>query len=277
MMIILLEECNFMCAHCLREDEPMESGYKLSFRQLQLCLSDCRKLESIGWVHFTGGEPTLWREKNLYLVDLLLEISKAGFTPGFTSNGSFFVDYSRCHDFFVKYVNSSTMPLRVYFSIDTFHRNFNPEKGRALCLDNVMKCKQELPPAKASQLDISVIVTISKDFKSLLPDEMIRYYESLGIAFGFVPLFPVGRAKSFSHLCPDLSSDDPKDLGAYQNFHQNKIKKKRNKTKGRHRADFINLIGDVYYFANPWRKIGQLGNLPETIIRAYSSQTEGLC
>ena len=271
MMIFLLEECNFACDHCLKEDEPMVRGYKLSFTQLQSCLSDCQRLESISWVHFTGGEPTLWKEGKRSLIDLLIEISKAGFTPGFTSNGSLFVDCGVCYDFFTRYINSSTMPLRVYFSIDTFHRNFDPEEGRAPSLENVMKCKQELPPAKASQLDISVIVTISRDFKSLLPDEMIRYYESLGIAFGFVPLFPMGKAKSFSHLCPDLDSDDPKDLGAYLNYHQNEIPKRRNKTKSRHRADFINLIGNDYYFTNPWRKVAQLGNLPDTIIRAYSN------
>jgi molybdenum cofactor biosynthesis enzyme MoaA len=166
MMIFLLEECNFTCAHCVREDEPMVPGYKLSLGQLQLCLSDCRALESIRWVHFSGGEPTLWTERNRDLVDLLLNISKAGFTPGFTTNGSFFVDYSRCHDFFGKYVDGSTMPLRVYLSIDTFHRNFDVEKGRAQSLDNVMKCKQELPRAKADLLDIAVLVVVSKVLNS---------------------------------------------------------------------------------------------------------------
>ena len=271
MMIFLLEACNFTCAHCLREDEPMMRGYRFSFRQLRLCLSDCLKLESISWVHFTGGEPTLWKEKNLYLIDLLLEIAKAGYTPGFTSNGSFFGNYRRCYDFFAKYVDSTTMPLRVYFSIDTFHRNFNPDKGRARSLDNVLKCKQELPPAKASQLDISVIATISKDYNSLLPDEMVRYYESRGVVFGFVPLYPMGRAKSLSHLCPDLDSDEPEDLGAYQKYHLDKIRKKPDKSKNRNTADFLNLIGNDYYFTKPWRKVAQLGNLPDTIIRAYSN------
>ena len=42
----------------------MDPGYQLSFRQLQLCLSDCRGLKSITWVHFSGGEPTLWTEAN---------------------------------------------------------------------------------------------------------------------------------------------------------------------------------------------------------------------
>lgn len=250
----------------------MAQGYKFTFSRLQACLSDCRKLEGISWVHFTGGEPTLWKEKNLRLIDLLLEIAKAGFIPGFTSNGSFFVDYGKCRDFFAGYANTSAMPLRVYLSIDTFHRNFNPEKGRARSLDNVMKCKQELSPASADQLNISVIATISRDFDSVLPDEMIRYYESLGVNFGFVPLFPIGRAKAFSHLCPDLGSDNPKDLGAYRRFCRKDDRRRRAESGNRHRAEFINLIGDDYYFTNPWRKVARLNHLPDAIISAYSGQ-----
>ncbi|MFW9842853.1 MAG: radical SAM protein [Candidatus Thorarchaeota archaeon] len=271
MMIFLLEVCNFACSHCLREDEPMKPGYRLSSEQLRLCLSDCRKMESISWVHFTGGEPTLWTEGKRSLVDLLLEIAKAGFTPGFTTNGSLFIDYSRCHDFFAKCVNSSTMPLGVYLSIDTFHRNFHPDKGRAQSLDNVMKCKQKLPSVEASRLDVSVIATISKDFKSLLPEEMIRYYESSGVAIGFIPLKSMGKAKSFSHLCPDLSSENPEDLGAYRHFHEKRSQKKQGKIRNQYSAEFINLIGNDYYFTKPWRKVARLGHLPDTILLAYTN------
>jgi molybdenum cofactor biosynthesis enzyme MoaA len=276
MMIFLLEECNFTCSHCLREDWPMDSGYRFSFKQLQLCLSDCRKLENIRWVHFTGGEPTLWKEDNRNLADLLLEISKAGFTPGFTTNGSSFVDYGACYEFFAKYVDGSSMPLRVYLSIDTFHGNFDPIKERAKSLDNILECKRVLLRAQADRLEINVMAVISRDFDSLLPDGMIRYYESRGLAFGFLPLLPGGRANSFNHLCPDLSSDNPKDLGAYKLVHQKKSGKKRAKTENRHTADFINLIGNDYYFTNPWRKVAQIGNLPDTLISAYSSPAEDL-
>jgi MoaA/NifB/PqqE/SkfB family radical SAM enzyme len=272
MMIFLLEECNLTCAHCAREDEPMDPGYKLSFEQFQSCLSDCRNLESVRWIHFSGGEPTLWTDENRNLINLLLEISKAGFMPGFTSNGSSFVDYGKCHDFFEQYVDGSTMPLRVYLSIDTFHRNFNVAKGRARILDNVMKCKQKLPSAKADLLDISVLVAVSKDPESLLPDEMIRHYESLGAVFGFVPLFPDGKAKSFSHLCPDCSSDNPEDLGAYRRFHQKERWKRRIEIRKRGGTDHIILIGGDYYFSEPWRKVGQPGHLPDPIISAYSGR-----
>jgi MoaA/NifB/PqqE/SkfB family radical SAM enzyme len=270
MMIFLLEECNFECAHCGREDEPMDPGYKLFFGQLQGCLSDCRNLESIRWVHFSGGEPTLWKEGDRDLGDLLLEIADAGYTPGFTSNGSLFVNYSRCRDFFTRYVDNSSATLRVYFSIDTFHKNFNAEKGRARSLDNIIRLKQGLPTIKADLLDISVLVAVSKDVDSLLPDEMIQHYESLGISFGYVPLYPIGKAKSFSHLCPDLDSDNPDDLGAYRRFHKKEIRKKRDDTRNLFRTDHIILIGDNYYFSDPWYKVGRLGHLPDEIVREYS-------
>jgi molybdenum cofactor biosynthesis enzyme MoaA len=276
MMILLLEKCNFTCAHCVREDEPMDPDYKLSFEQFRSCLSDCRKLESISWVHFTGGEPTLWAERKRDLVDLLLEIAKAGFTPGLTTNGSFFVDYDRCHGFFGKYADNSDMPLRVYLSIDTFHNNFSAKRARARSLDNVIKCKQELPRERAELLDIVVQAVVSKDPQSLLPTEMIEHYEFLGVRFGFVPLLPKGKAKSFRHLCPDLSSSNPEDLGAYRPFHEKKSQEKRGRTKSRNRVDFIHLIGNDYYLANPWRKVAQLGHLPDTIIRAYSRPAGGI-
>lgn len=283
MAILLLETCNFECPHCVRIDEPMAPGYQLSFRQLQLCLSDCRTLESIDWVHFSGGEPTLWAEGDRDLVDLLLEIAKAGYTPAFTTNGSSFVDYNKCHDFLKRYVSRSTTRLTVWLSIDTFHRNFDVEKGRAQSLDNVAKCKQNLPRKKVDLLDIRVIVCISKDFETLLPDEMIRHYESLGMAFHFVPLAANGKARQqLRHLCPDLNSDDPEDLGAYQRFHQKQGRKKpkADETRNRDKAEAICLIDNDYYLpiANEhdselpyrWPKAGRLGQLPDAIVRAYA-------
>jgi MoaA/NifB/PqqE/SkfB family radical SAM enzyme len=280
MMIFLLEECNFDCPHCVRGDEPMDIGYKLSFRQLQLCLSDCRRLESITWIHFSGGEPTIWREGDRDLVDLLLEISNHGFTPGFTTNGSSFLDYDRCQDFFRRYVDRSISPLRLYFSIDTFHGNFDIEKGRALSLDNLTKYKQGLPRNEADLLDTRVVTVISKDYESLLPDEMVDHYQSLGVSFGFIPLGFRGRARSLGHLCPDLESDNPEDLGAYQRFITEDERKTRDKIGSLEEANNLVLIGDTYYarvhgnqtFRESWQKIAQLDNLPDTIVRAYTEE-----
>ena len=261
MMIFLLEECNFSCNHCVREEEPMLPGYKLSFEQLRLCLSDCHKLETIDWIHFSGGEPTLWIDKKLDLADLLIEISKAGFEPGFTTNGSYFNDYKKCNELLQKYFNNSNKRLRLYLSIDTFHQNFDFQKGRAKSLDNVIEYKMDLPSVKKKLFNLTVLSTISKDSKSLLPNEMIEHYESLGVTFVFLPLKAAGKAKSFLHLCPNLESDKQEELGAYYLFYQKK--------KERDTISNIVLIGNDYYLPNPWRKVGRLGHLPENIIDIY--------
>lgn len=280
---MLLEPCNFDCSHCLRSEEPMVPGYRLSFRQLQQCLADCCALKTITWVHFSGGEPTLWTEGELDLVDLLLEIAQAGYTPAFTTNGSLFVEPSRCQDFFERYVNSSAARLMVFLSIDTFHRNFNARGGRAQSLDNVVKCKQRLPPEKAESLDIRVAACVSKDTKSLLPDGMVRYYESLGISFAFGPLRPLGKARDLRHLCPDVDSEEPEDLGAFQCFHEPELRGSTPKQRrGREAGEALCLIGSDYFlpYQDPergyrWPKVAHLGSMPQDIVQAYSRGNVG--
>jgi MoaA/NifB/PqqE/SkfB family radical SAM enzyme len=266
MMVFLLEECNFSCPHCVREDEPMLPGYKLTLQQLGACLKDCQDLKTIEWVHFSGGEPTLWNEGKLDLADLLITISKAGFMPGFTTNGSDFDDYVKCNNFLKKYFNNADKKLRLFISIDTFHNNFDVDKGRAESLDNVLRCKTEMPPEKDELLDITVLVTVSKDNTSLLPNDMISHYESKGVKFNYVPLDSKGKARSLAHLCPDLGSDKPEDLGAYFPFHE---KKKKDELKST-----LILIGEDYYlydydhsieFTQRWNKIALLGDLEEKI------------
>ncbi|MBC8232882.1 radical SAM protein [bacterium] len=280
----LLEECNFSCVHCSRYDAPMYPGYKLSFEQMKLCLSDCQDLHSVQGIHFTGGEPTLWTDGNSEFVDLLIEVSKADINPCFTTNGSHFVDYQKCNDFFLQYLDDSSKPLDIFISIDTFHRNLDVEsragslpvkKGRSNSLDDVIKYKRlglssgayrnQMPPENGKLLNIIVVVVVSKDFNSLLPDEMVKHYEYLGLAFNFIPLQLKGKAKSLSHLCPSLKSDKPEDLGAYYRFHQQKKKRKRDAN------NHIVLFDNDYYLASyidgkvRLRKFARLGHLQETL------------
>jgi hypothetical protein len=212
------------------------------------------------------------------LVDLLLVIAQSGFDPGFTTNGSSFLNYDRCRRFLRRYIDASTKRLRLYLSIDTFHKNFNAATGRSHSLDNVMRCRQELPCDKRELLDTRVIVVVSKELESLLPDEMVTHYESMGVSFGFVPLHLRGRARSMSHLCPDLNSDNPEDLGAYQRFCGEKGCESSERAASPDKAAHIVLIGDDYYapvdddqgFGNKWQKVARLGHLPDELIRAYS-------
>jgi MoaA/NifB/PqqE/SkfB family radical SAM enzyme len=277
MMILLLEECNFACPHCIRDEEPMAPGYRLTFEQLKACLRDCRRLPSVSWVHFSGGEPTLWEEEGRDLVDLLLAISTAGLVPGFTSNGSAFLEYDECERFLRRYLDASIAPLRLYLSIDSFHGNFDGDTGRARSLDHVLECRRRLPEDRAERLETRVLTAVSKDPGSLLPDEMVAHYESLGVEFIFVPLRSMGRARALADICPVLESDDPEDLGAYAPFHRERADRPDRDLEG-DRALSIILIGGEYHLflegesalGHRWRGIGHLGALPDSIVGQYS-------
>jgi MoaA/NifB/PqqE/SkfB family radical SAM enzyme len=240
-------------------------------------LADCYRLEGISWVHFTGGEPTLWREGDRTLIDLLVEISSHGFTPGFTTNGSFFEDIGKCRELLTAYAENSTTPMRLCLSIDTFHRNFDPVSRRAKSLDNIVECIGDLSSSQADLFKIRVMAVISKDNASLLQKEMIRHYELLGVSFGFAALRLGGRARSFGHLCPDLSSDAAEGLGAYHQFHRRTSAVSHSHDTNVILADFINLIGEDYYFTSPWRNVGHLGDLPSELLEAYQGPNDGRC
>lgn len=264
-MVFLLEECNFSCAHCVREDEPMEIGYKLSFEQHRRFLADCLSLESVRWVEHSGGETTLWSDGDLDLTDILIAEARAGFEPGFTSNGSLFVDSATCHDFFQKYFASVAMPLRVYISIDIFHKNYDAQKGRCLSLDNILSYRDNLPAPKRGMLDIIPLTYVTRETSSVLPEEMRRHYQKRGAPFRVLPVRPVGKARSFAHLCPDLSSDSSDKLGAYYPFRPDRPRDARSD------ASNLVLIGENYLLPEPeWHVIGRLGDLPRAAIDAYS-------
>ncbi len=257
--VALLDECNFSCIHCSRSDY-IYPGYKLSLEQMEASLSDCHDLPSIQRVYFTGGEPTLWKNENMDFAGVLVEVADSGFIPGFTTNGSNFLEYSKCHDFLERYFGASSRPLHIFISVDTFHGNFDPETERAESLDNVIRYRTNTH-GKEDLLSISVAATISKDPNSLLPDDMIKHYESLGVGFGFRPLMLRGKAQSLGHLCPKLDSDKPEDLGAYYRFRPQQRREPPRR---------LVLFDGDYYLSNPLEKVAQIGNLPEEIRQAYS-------
>ena len=101
---------------------------------------------------------------------------------------------------------------------------------------------------------------------------MIKYYQSLGLTFFFLPLKAVGKAKSLSHLCPNLESEKQEELGAFYHFY------KKENWEGDETSNIV-LIGDEYYWPQPrlkkgsigyeFIKIGSIGHLPLKIINKY--------
>ena len=211
--LTLLHKCNFKCPHCAflwvgdTDDHVIKPGYKLTWEQIQTFISDCQSIEDkIFSVVINGGEPTLWEEGDRKFIDVALAIAEGGVFPTFNTNGSYFVDYQQCYDFFHRYAEEGKLPLMTFVSVDKFHNNYDREKGRAVSLDNIKKVLDEMPEDKRAMHRVHIITIVSKDPDSYLPAGMKEHYGASGITQGDFPLQPRGRAKKdLADEVPDMS------------------------------------------------------------------------
>ncbi|MBN1571261.1 MAG: hypothetical protein JXA73_25725 [Acidobacteria bacterium] len=248
MGVSLLHKCNLNCEHCGyiyigdAEDHIIRPGYRLTWNQVMTAIQDCVSLKDSYWnLNYTGGEPTLWEEDGKDLVDILIATAKAGELPTFNSNGIYFNDYDRCYSFFHRYIEGCSTPLKTFISMDKFHRNYDQEKGRAQSLDTILKVFDTFPSGQKSLLSIHVIIIVTKDPNSSLPDEMKQHYGSMGVTFGDFPMLNIGKAKNLKDQIPDFPGFSPPP------------RKKEDGPPG------AVLVGDDYYLGE--KKIGKLGHL----------------
>ena len=254
--VTLLQKCNFNCPHCGylytgdSDDHEIKPGYRLTFDQIRRLTADCKSIENerFGFV-LNGGEPTLWEDGDLKLIDLLLTIAEEGINPSFNTNGSYFENIYQCRAFFYSYAEEAKLPLMTAISIDKFHGNYDREKGRADSLDNIVKVLYEMPAEKREMHHVHVITIVTKDPESCLPDEMKEYYESKGITFGEFPLQPIGRAKNLMDEIPDS-----------EEFFKNQPSPPEKAPEG---MPMATLIGEYYYKTG--KKLARLGNLKALI------------
>ena len=250
--VALLHKCNFNCSHCgylytgENDDHGIKPDYRLKWEQIMALLEDCKKTEEMNWAFIiNGGEPTLWEEGDLGLIDVLLETQKAGVRPAYNTNGSYFTEPTQCCDFFHKYADNAEMPLMTAVSIDDFHDNFDREKGRAESLDNIIEVLDEMPAEKREMHRVHVITIVTKDPASALPPEMKTYYEAKGITFGDFPLQPIGRAKKLMDRMPD----PPESMKSGPNM--------------AYEMTFANVIGD--YYTRHGKNVAKLGCLKDLV------------
>lgn len=227
--VTLLHKCNFNCSHCgylytdNSDDHALRPGYRLSWEQIKRLIAECKSIKNERFTFiFNGGEPTLWEEGELKLIDILLLTADGEINPSFNTNGSLFTDYGRCRDFLYQYSENARSPLITAISIDKFHDNYDRKKGRAECLDNIIKVLDEMPAGKKAMHRVRVITIVSNDPGSYLPREMKEYYSKKGITFGEFPLHPIGRAKDLMDEMPDaeeffksLGTPPANDSGEY--------------------------------------------------------------
>ena len=248
MGISLLHKCNFSCEHCGyiyiadEEDHIIRPGYRLTWDQVMTAIQDCASLENSYWnVNYTGGEPTLWKEDGKDFVDILIATAKGGTLPTYNTNGSYFEDYDKCYQFFHKYLDNTDVPLKTFISMDKFHKNYDQEKGRAKSLDTIAKVQETFPGEQRKLLPVHVVIIVTKDPDSSLPEEMKKHYGSMGVTFGDFPMLNVGKAKKLKDQQPEFSGF---------NFPLPKV--------GSGPMVLV-LVGDDYYASS--KKVGKLGRM----------------
>jgi MoaA/NifB/PqqE/SkfB family radical SAM enzyme len=248
MGVSLLHKCNFNCEHCGyiyigdAEDHIIRPGYRLTWDQVMTAIKDCTGLRNSYWnMNYTGGEPTLWEEDGKDLVDILIATANSGILASYNTNGSYFDDYEKCYEFFRKYTDNTDAPLHTFISMDKFHKNYDQEKGRAKSLDNIAKVLDAFPDDKRKLFPVRVIIIVTKDPNSSLPEEMKRHYDSMGISFGDFPMMKIGKAKNLKNQLPE-----------FPGF-------KRMPQKEGEGPRVLVLVGNDYYRGN--KKIGKLGRM----------------
>ncbi len=248
MGVSLLHKCNFNCEHCGyiyigdAEDHIIRPGYRLTWDQVLTAIRDCGSLDSSYWnMNYTGGEPTLWKEDGKDLADILIATAKVGVLPTFNTNGSYFEDYDKSREFFLRYLDSTDVPLKTFISMDKFHKNYDQEKGRAKSLDTITRVRETLPGEQRDLLPVHVVIIVTRDPNSSLPEEMKKHYGSMGVTFGDFPMLDIGKAKKLKDQQPEFQGykfDLPKVGNGPQ---------------------VLVLVGDDYYSGN--KKIGKLGHM----------------
>ena len=80
--ILMTYKCNFECDHCFLYSGPNADG-TMTLPQIRTVLDESRKIESVDWIYFEGGEPTLFYPSMLEGVRLARNM---GFKVGIVTN-----------------------------------------------------------------------------------------------------------------------------------------------------------------------------------------------
>lgn len=207
--------CNKSCQGCLRSARSPIPGTPdgITYDKFKQFMEDLRVLGSqcqIKSQYVTGGEPTLWREGDRDVADLLAQLSELRLSDHVTmaSNGKLFEDAAYARDFFTRLSAATAGYVTVGISIGRFQENFS-DSGY-VALDNLIQLSEE----PGIRLRPFVILTLAVDDDT---DERVRRaYPDVPIRVR--PLAPLGEAALMPGACPSLrmSGRDKSTLGAYR-------------------------------------------------------------
>jgi uncharacterized Fe-S cluster-containing radical SAM superfamily protein len=202
--------CNKNCDACLRP--PKLRKHHLRQNDFSRYLADLATLSGsrkIKYQFVTGGEPTIWRDREMDITDLLAALTDLGYvgTIVMPTNGMVLEDRLAARELLCRLVRRISRPIVVGVSVASYQHNLDASGCAAL--ENLLALRQEL----AGKVIPIALVTLSVDDDTydLLSREYPRLYKRV------TALAPMGGAAEMREACPSLSlgGSDKSTLGSF--------------------------------------------------------------
>lgn len=206
----LTDACNKRCRVCLRV--PGEQSHHLDRDTFSHYLEDIDRVSRVyplGFQFVTGGEPTIWKDNGMDVVDVLSALSKNGKIRSITlpTNGKLLAKKDFAEAFLERISRNVSQTIIIGLSIAEYQENLID--GNCKALDNLIA--QTAKPGNKI-FPVTLVTLFKKDdtdkiLKQNYPDVIQRV----------TPLAPLGAGENELEECPSLSlaGSDKKDLGAF--------------------------------------------------------------
>jgi hypothetical protein len=253
----LTDACNKNCTACLRS--PDATKHTLSFDDFQAYLGDLRRLSEryrIKHQFITGGEPTLWKDGDKDMVDILAAVKATGIVDTVTmpTNGKVFEDIHVARDLARRISSRIEGSVIVGVSIAGYQKNLDGNGCEAL--DNLLTVCRE-PGIKL--VTIALVTLASIDHTS---ETLSRIYPA--VSQRVTPLAPMGKATVMKDACPCLSlaGNDKSTVGSYLPHFRKDVTKKLGVSDAdfdsmpnveiMNRLSFFNNCGASFFVKTGW-------------------------
>ncbi|MCP4601985.1 MAG: 4Fe-4S cluster-binding domain-containing protein [Proteobacteria bacterium] len=217
----ITDACNKKCRACLRM--PISNKHRLKYDKYKMYLRDLvrvSKTHKIEYQFITGGEPTIWKDRNRDITDILASLDELKLVKTVTmpTNGKLFENRDTARDLLKRISERIDSYIMVGISVAKYQENFNENGCEAL--ENIVSVCED-PQVKIMPL---ALVTLSTD-----DDTSERLYAQYPYVFQRVTaLAPLGGGSDMSEECPSisLSGNDKSSAGAFLPHFRGDVTKK---------------------------------------------------
>lgn len=290
LVINLLDGCNKACRHCYRTAVPSDHGFKLTKRDAMLGLDDASSLKTA--CLFAGGEPTIWEDGGLDFLSLLAESARRHGRVAFLSNGYVFEQKDYARRFVDRYLGECGLPLRMMFSVDFLHENYDAKKERIPFLDNLLSARNA--NAGGKNITLFLVSHWTNSEEQNIPVHVFENYAKQGVEYSIEDFMTWGRASGIEDLAChiEIGSTDKEGLGPYrkilarnmiasgkikdedefEGLHNKELLRKRSVCG--HSPNYFISWGSRYFYCIPqmgydWFSISDIGNLDSDSVKSF--------